>query len=312
MEEPQQTAGIEPRPARAKPLAPGTRVIFLGHASTVIEIDGLRIITDPVLRRLVGPLYRRVPQPLTEPLADPDVLLISHLHLDHYDPRSLRLFRHDTPVLAPVGAGLSLRWRGFTDIHEVQPGERVRVGPVDIVGTSAKHRGTRHPLAARTPSLGYVVSGSHTLYFAGDTGFFTGIADVWPERLDVAMLPIAGIGPLMPEFKHMSPRHAVKAMELLRPRLVVPIHWGTYHLPGTALFRFGPDFHRRAPFLFMAQAADLEPDVHTVLLRPGEGLSVEDTLAGHAGHAEHGWPGASSGGHDPAELSGPGVPGGML
>ena len=74
----------------------------------------------------------------------------------------------------------------------------------------------------------------------------------------------------MPEFKHMSPRHAVKAMELLRPRLVVPIHWGTYHLPGTALFRFGPDFHRRAPFLFMAQAAALEPDVHTVMLRPGE------------------------------------------
>ena len=237
------------------PLEPGTRVTFLGHASTVIEMDGVRLVTDPVLRRLVGPLYRRVPRPLTEPLTDPDVILISHLHLDHYDPRSLRLFRRDTPVLAPVGAGLSLRWRGFKDIYEVAPGERLRVGPLEVVGTDAKHRGTRHPLAARTPSLGYVISGSRSVYFAGDTGFFSGIADVWPERLDLALLPIAGIGPLMPEFKHMSPRHAVKAMELLRPRLVVPIHWGTYHLPGTALFRFGPDFHRRAPFLFMAQAA---------------------------------------------------------
>ena len=170
------------------------------------------------------------------------------------------------------------------------PGERLRVGPLEVVGTDAKHRGTRHPLAARTPSLGYVVSGSHSVYFAGDTAFFSGIADVWPERLDLALLPIAGIGPLMPEFKHMSPRHAVKAMELLRPRLVVPIHWGTYHLPGTALFRFGPDFHRRAPFLFMAQAADLEPDVHTVMLRPGETLSLEETLTGHEGHAVAGWP----------------------
>ena len=303
---------METKPARARQLAPGTRVTFLGHASTVIEMDGVRLVTDPVLRRLVGPLYRRVPQPLTGPLTDPDAILISHLHLDHYDPRSLRLFRRDTPVLVPVGAGLSLHWRGFKDIHEVSPGERVRIGPLEVVGTDAKHRGTRHPLAARTPSLGYVISGSRSVYFAGDTAFFSGIADIWPERLDLALLPIAGIGPLMPEFKHMSPRDAVKAMELLRPRLVVPIHFGTYHLPGTALFRFGPDFHRRAPFLFMAQAADLEPDVHTVLLRPGEALSVDETLAGHAGHAELGWPAPPQGPAGPAEMSGPGVPGGIL
>jgi L-ascorbate metabolism protein UlaG (beta-lactamase superfamily) len=301
---------IETMPARAGALPQGTRVLFLGHASTVIEMDGVRLVTDPVLRRLVGPLYRRVPRPLAGPLVDPDAILISHLHLDHYDPRSLRLFRRDTPVLAPVGAGLSLRWRGFKEIHEVTPGERLRIGSLEIVATVAKHRGTRHPLAARTPSLGYVVSGSHSVYFAGDTGFFSGIADVWPERLDVALLPIAGIGPLMPEFKHMSPRDAVRAMEVLRPRLVVPIHWGTYHLPGTALFRFGPDVHRRAPFVFKAQAAALEPDVHTVVLRPGETLPVEDVLAGHAGHAALGAPlqQAPVG----SEWAGPGVPGGHL
>ncbi len=277
---------MQTRPARAGGRVTDVRVTFLGHASTVIEMDGVRLVTDPVLRRTVGPLYRRVPQPLTEPVNDPDVILISHLHLDHYDPRSLRLFRRDTPILAPVGAGLSLHWRGFRDIHEIAPGERVSIGSVEVVGTDAKHKGTRHPLAARTPSLGYVVSGTRSIYFAGDTGFFSGIAGVWPERLDLAMLPIAGIGPLMPEFKHMSPRHAVMAMELLRPRLVVPIHWGTYHLPGTALFRMRPDFHRRAPYLFMAQAAALEPDVHTVVLRPGERLLLEEALAAHAGRAE--------------------------
>lgn len=302
---------IRPMPARAKRSSPDSRLTFLGHASTVIEMDGVRLVTDPVLRRLVGPLYRRVPQPLSEPLVDPDVLLISHLHLDHYDPRSLHLFRRDTPVLAPVGAGLALRWRGFTDIYELNPGEGVRVGSLRVVATEAKHSGTRHPLAARTPSLGFVVSGTRSVYFAGDTGFFHGIADVWPQRLDLALLPIAGIGPLMPEFKHMSPRHAAKAMALLRPRLVVPIHWGTYHLPGTSLLRLGPDFHRRAPFLFMALAADLEPDVHTVLLRPGESLLLEEALAGHAGHAELGRlaPKEPAG---PAELAGPGVPGGIL
>ena len=185
-----------------------------------------------------------------------------------------------------MGAGLSLRWRGFKDIHEVAPGERLRVGPLEVVATDAKHRGPP-PAGGADPEPGLRRLGSTpVLRSAGDTAFFSGIADVWPERLDLALLPIAGIGRLMPEFKHISPRHAVRAMELLRPRLVVPIHWGTYHLPGTALFRFGPDFHRRAPFLFMAQAAALEPDVHTVMLRPGETLSLAETLTGHEGHAE--------------------------
>ncbi len=307
----EKTIAVEAMPARAHAPASGSRVVFLGHASTVIEMDGVRLVTDPVLRRLVGPLYRRVPQPLREPMVDPDAVLISHLHLDHYDPRSLRLFRRDTPVLAPVGAGLSLHWRGFRCIHEVSPGERLRIGAVEVVVTDARHRGTRHPLAARTPSVGYIVAGSRSVYFAGDTGFFSGIADVWPERLDLAMLPIAGIGPLMPEFKHMSPRHAIMAMELLQPRLVVPIHWGTYHLPGTAIMRMRPDFHRRAPYVFMAQATALEPEVHTVLLRPGETLPLDALLSGHTGRVALGAPTAPPPPSAP-ELAGPGVPGGEL
>jgi len=259
-------------------VACGGRVAFLGHATTLIELDGTRLVTDPVLRRQVGPLYRRVPQPLRGPLVDPDAILISHLHLDHYDPRSLRMFRRDTPVLAPVGARLSLHWRGFREIHEMAPGDVLRVGSVDIVATPARHRGTRHPLSARTPSLGYVVSGSHSIYFAGDTGLFSGMADIWPERLDVALLPVAGLGPWMPEHKHLSPRHAIAAMQLMDPRLVIPIHWGTYHLPGTVIMRMRRDLHRRAPYLFMVQAATLEPQIHTVMLQPGESLGIEDAL----------------------------------
>jgi len=272
---------IDIMPGRAHGPARKAHLTFLGHASTAIDLDGVRIVTDPVLRRLVGPLFRRVPVPLNEPLKDPDVILLSHLHLDHYDPRSLRLFRRDTPVVAPVGSGLSLRWHHFRRVFEVNPGDALTVGGVRIVATMAKHRGTRHVLAAPTPSLGFIIAGSCSIYFAGDTGLFSGMADIWPERLDLALLPIAGIGPLMPEYKHMSPRHAVEAMALLRPRLVVPIHWGTYHLPGTSIIRLRPDFHRRAPFLFAALAAALEPHVHTIVLRPGEGLDLGEALEGH-------------------------------
>ncbi|MFA4966386.1 MAG: MBL fold metallo-hydrolase [Thermoleophilia bacterium] len=255
----------------------GGRITFLGHATVLIELDGLRILTDPVLRQQVGPLYRRTPRPLLGRLGDLDLILISHLHLDHYDPASLRLVAGGTPIVGPPGSARSLRFRGFTDVREIVPGEHFRLGGLEVVATEARHRGTRHPLARRTPSIGYVLSGSRDVYFAGDTGLFEGMSDLW-DGLDVALLPIAGLGPWLPEFKHLSPRHAVRALELLRPRIVIPIHWGTYHLPGTVLMRMRPDIHRRAPFVFLREAEALEPDVRAVLLDPGDHLDLGPAL----------------------------------
>ncbi len=258
--------------------ADGT-VTFFGHATVLIELAGRRIVTDPVLRQQVGPLWRRAPKPHLGPLSGLDAVLISHLHLDHYDPASLRLLDKGVPIIGPPGSARSLAWHGFRDVHEMGPGESLRLGALDVVATAAKHRGTRHPLARRTASNGYVISGAgRDIYFAGDTGLFPGMAHLW-DGLDVALLPIAGLGPWLPEFKHMSPRHAVRAMELLRPRLVIPIHWGTYHLPGTVLMRMRPDVHRRAPLVFMREAEALRPAIRTVLLDPGESLDLEEALA---------------------------------
>jgi L-ascorbate metabolism protein UlaG (beta-lactamase superfamily) len=256
---------------------PGTlqdRITFLGHATVLVEIDGLRLLTDPVLRQVVGPLWRRAPRPHLGPLSGLDAVLISHLHLDHYDPASLRLLDKGVPIIGPRGSARSLSWHGFLDVHELSPGERLRVGAVEITATEARHPRGRHPWTPGPPSVGYVISGSHDIYFAGDTGLFPGMADIWP-RLDVALLPIAGLGPRLPEFKHLSPRHAVRAMELLRPNIVIPIHWGTYHLPGTALMRMRRDVHRQAPFDFVREAAQLEPEMRTVLLDPGEWMDLE-------------------------------------
>ena len=268
-------------PATPAARAPaGGRITFLGHATVLIELGGQRLLTDPVLRRQVGPLRRRTPQPVLGPLAGLDMVLISHLHLDHFDPASLRLLDTALPIVGPPGSVRSLGWRGFTDVHEVGPGESLRLGGLDIVATEARHRGTRHPLAHRTSSNGYIISGGgRHVYFAGDTGLFSGMADIWDDPLDVALLPIAGLGPWMPEFKHLSPRHAVQAAELLRPRLVIPIHWGTYHLPGTVLMRLRPDFHRRAPAVFLREALALDPEIRVTMLDPGESLDLADALA---------------------------------
>ncbi len=236
-------------------------------------------------------MYRRTPKPHAGNLKGIDAVLLSHLHLDHYDPASLSLVATTaTPIFGPEGAAASLRWHGYKEVHELRPGQSLRLGPVEVFGTEARHMGTRHPLARRTPALGFVISGSRDVYFAGDTGFFPGMADIWDDQLDVALLPIAGLGPRLPEFKHMSPRHAVAAMGLIRPSLVVPIHWGTYHLPGTTIIRMRRDVHRAAPFVFLRQAAVLEPQVRTVLLDPGAGMDLEaelaarsDAVARHAG-----------------------------
>ncbi len=250
------------------------RITFLGHATVLIEIDGRRFLTDPVLRQVVGPLWRRTPRPHLGPLSGLDAVLISHLHLDHYDPASLRLLDTGVLIIGPPGSARSLRWRGFTDVHELGPGESVSLGGLDIVATEARHPRGRHPLSQQgPPSVGYVISGTHDIYFAGDTGLFPGMAALWP-KLDVALLPIAGLGPRMPELKHLSPRHAVRAMELLRPEIVIPIHWGTYHLPGTALMRMRSDIHRQAPLDFVREAAVLEPEIRTVMLQPGQALEL--------------------------------------
>lgn len=161
-------------------------------------------------------------------------------------------------------------------MYEIKPGEALRLRHLTITATQALHNGARYFMGDAKLSNGYVVAaGGDQVYFAGDTGLFPGMED-FASMVDVALLPIAGLGPRLPEYKHMSPRHAVCAMELLQPRLVIPIHWGTYHLPGTALMRMRPDVHRRAPHVFLQEAELSCPSIKTVLLNPGSSIFLAD------------------------------------
>ena len=104
------------------------RIVFLGHATVLIELDGVRLLTDPLLRGRVAHLRRQVPpvDPRVRRVGGVDgsqAVLISHLHHDHLDLASLRLLGRDTPLLVPAGAGALLRRRGFTDVSELSVGE---------------------------------------------------------------------------------------------------------------------------------------------------------------------------------------------
>jgi L-ascorbate metabolism protein UlaG (beta-lactamase superfamily) len=238
---------------------PSARVRYVGHATVLIELDGVRLLTDPVLRLRIGHLWRRVPLDVAD-LAGVDAVLVSHVHYDHLDRPSLRQLGPDVPLVAPRGAGRVLR--GFSDVREVDVGDEVRLGDVTVHVTPAEHRSARFTLRT-APSLGFVVSGSRRIYFAGDTDLFEGM-NALAGSLDVALLPVAGWGPKVGP-GHLDPLRAAQALRMLRPRIAVPIHWGTLTLPTRSASAEPPEEFRR-------HAAELAPGVEVRILEPGAEL----------------------------------------
>lgn len=242
---------------------------WLGHATVRIELDGIRILTDPTIRERIGPLDRKVaPIPHREVEAI-DVVLISHLHLDHLDLPSLRRLG-DVRLIVPAGSGSLLRAAGHRDVDEFVPGDRTTHGSLSIEIVRADHSGFRPPFGPTGPALGFVVSnGRRRIYFAGDTALYPQMADI--ADLDVALVPVWGWGPNL-RGGHMDPRMAADAVALLRPRLAVPIHWGTFWPKALGLVR--PDRLRMPGLEFQTAAAGTAPKVRTQVLEPGGRLSL--------------------------------------
>jgi L-ascorbate metabolism protein UlaG (beta-lactamase superfamily) len=250
------------------------RLTWLGHATVLLEVGGLRLVTDPVFGRRVAHLRRRVPAPPVP--ADVDAVLLSHLHRDHADGRSLRALGSRTRVLAPAGAGGTLRRLGLREICELAVGDAVALSPsVTVRAVAAKHDGRRLPFGREVPALGYVVEGPARIYFAGDTGLFAGMAALADPRLDAALLPIWGWGPSLGP-GHLDPATAAHATALLRPRVVVPIHWGTF-LPMTSSARHAAVLSDPVD-AFLEQLRNVP--VAAAALAPGEMLDLPTTRPG--------------------------------
>ena len=246
---------------------PSVSVDFIGHAATVIELDGLRVLTDPATRARIGPLRRVVPVPDRRRLAGIDVVLVSHLHWDHLDLPSLRALGSHVSIVAPNGSGDWLRAAGFSDVRELLPGETIKLGGVRIDGVPARHSGFRPPLGPAAGTLGFVLRGSQSVYFAGDTDLFPAMADL-ADTVDLALLPVWGWGPMLGRGRHLDPLTAVEALRLIRPRAVVPIHWGTYW--PHAMGRVYPERLVDPPLAFTELAAELTPGVRSIPTAVGD------------------------------------------
>ena len=249
-------------------MAGSLRLTYVGHATVLIEVDGVRMLTDPILRERIGPLRRRGPTPSPADLGPIDAALISHAHPDHFNLASLRAIPGDPVVITPRGLGRRAE-RVARDVREVTVGDQVQIGDVRITAIAARH--PRWPLERVVRPLGYLIEGSSRVYFAGDTAPFPAMSNL-AGRVDVALLPVGRWGPPVgPE--RLTPRSAVDAARLVGARIAIPIHWGTLFVPGFERGRWGWGSIGAAA-AFEREGATA-PDIEVIVLQPGERREVE-------------------------------------
>jgi L-ascorbate metabolism protein UlaG (beta-lactamase superfamily) len=239
-------------------------VTWVGHSTVLLEVDGIRLLTDPLLRTRVAHL-RRVRPVDSSGLGRIDAVLISHGHYDHLDLPSLRKLDSSIPVVVPRGLAGVLRRGGRKNIHEVEAWDELTFGPVTVRATPAEHAAGGR--VRRGEPLGFVVQGSRSNYFAGDTDLFEGIESLAP--VDVALLPVWGWGRSIGQ-GHLNPERAATAVSLLRPRVAIPIHWGTYH----PLHVRQAAFLTEPPLEFSRFAAEVAPETRVEILGLGETFSL--------------------------------------
>jgi len=227
----------------AAPPASGLRAFWIGHASVYVEVDGLRLLLDPVFAERVSPIAigpkRFHPPPIA--LADLpkiDAVLISHDHYDHLDMETVQhLATQGTRFFVPLGIGAHLeRWGvPLAQIEEMEWWQKKMLGGVEFVCTPTRHYSGRS-LGDRSATLWSswsVLGPRHRFFYSGDTGYGTHFQDIG-ERLgpfDLAFVKIGAYGPGPSWIDiHMPPEQSVQAHRDVRAKRMFPVHWSTFNL----------------------------------------------------------------------------------
>jgi L-ascorbate metabolism protein UlaG (beta-lactamase superfamily) len=255
----------------ATPRHGGTTVRFLGHSTFELDLGVASVLTDPVLRHRVLFPRRTGARPVPPP-RPPTVVLVSHLHHDHLDLPSLAGWALQSVLLVPRGSERFFRRHGFSHAVPLGPGEAHRVGELTVTATPARHSGRREPFGPTAEAVGYLLEArGHRVYFAGDTDLFPQMRGLGAP-LDLALLPVWGWGPRLGP-GHLDPLRAADAVARLRPRVAIPMHWGSLGVIG----HWQRQARRREParaFAAEVRRRGLPTDVR--VLAPGTGLTLVD------------------------------------
>ena len=220
----------------------GLRVTWLGHSTSLIEIDGYRVLTDPIWSHRASPLTWAGPQrwyappvPLSE-LPKVDAVVISHDHYDHLDYATISAMKGwDTTFIVPLGVGAHLASWGVPEarIVELDWWEHAQVRGLDVVATPARHASGRTVLDKdATLWAGYALVGPrHRAYYSGDTGLFPAMKDIGARLgpFDVTLIEVGQYHRAWPDW-HIGPEQAVTAHQWVRGRVLLPVHWGLFSL----------------------------------------------------------------------------------
>ena len=271
----------DPRAAWAQTPDSPFRVTWLGHSTLLLEIDGLRILTDPVFGLRASPVsfagprrFHPVPAPIAA-LPELDAVLLSHDHYDHLCQASIReLAARDVPFVTALGVGAHLEACGVPPerIHELDWNERIDLPGVRFSATPAQHFSGRS-VSDRNATLwaSWVIETErHRCFFSGDTGLFPELSEIGRQHgpFDLVMLEIGAFHPAWGDI-HLGPDNAHRAFHMLQGKLFMPVHWGTFNL---ALH----DWHQPAERLFNLAAGS-----GTRLLLPRLGLPAEPERERH-------------------------------
>ena len=234
---------VSPLGAWARPAETGLRATWLGHSTVLVEIDGFRVLTDPVWGERASPLRRLGPKrfqpvPVSLPQLPPlDAVVVSHDHYDHLDwPTILELAKRDVPFITSLGVGAHLEAWGVPSarITELDWWEEVVVnGDLRVAAAPSQHfSGRQRPGGNRTLWSSIVLRGPrHAVFFSGDTGLTDEYADIRAKLgpFDLVMLEVGAWHPAWGDI-HLGPENALAALKLLGGGAFLPVHWGTFNL----------------------------------------------------------------------------------
>ena len=265
----------------AQPPVSGLRATWLGHSTVLVEIDGARILFDPVWARraspstLIGPSRFHAPPLPIEDLPPLDAVVASHDHYDHLDRGVIKALARSTGqsrtrFIVPLGVGAHLeRWGIAPDrITELDWSESTSVAGLTLTATPARHFSGRG-VSDRNHTLwaSWSVRGpKHRVFHSGDTGPFAGFADIGASLgpFDMTFIKIGAYGDTWPDI-HLTPEQALDAHASLRGDELLPIHWGTFNLA----------FHSWDEPAERVLAAAVRRGTRLVMPRPGESVEPD-------------------------------------